>query len=128
MVRKQSLSPRREKFAQLVAGGSSHADAYRQAFTVSGMKKAILWSEASRVAAVPEVSARIGELRQAQVRVAMQDMGQLGASVLRRLDQLADHAETESARVTLHSPAWARWAERAVTFCQIDPKDFIALG
>jgi hypothetical protein len=92
MMRPYRLSPRREKFAQLVAGGSTHADAYRQAFTVSGMKPATLWSEASRVAAVPEVSARIGELRQAQVRVAMHDMGSIGGSVLRRLDQLADQA------------------------------------
>jgi phage terminase small subunit len=62
MVRRK-LTPRREKFAQEVAAGKSQADAYRSAFSTSGMVEQTIWSQASRIAKLPQVAARIEELK-----------------------------------------------------------------
>lgn len=61
MVRRK-LTPRREKFAQEIAAGKSQADAYRSAFSTSGMVEQTIWSQASRIAKLPQVAARIEEL------------------------------------------------------------------
>ncbi|HET7086310.1 MAG TPA: hypothetical protein VFI23_16165 [Rhizomicrobium sp.] len=92
---RRPVSPKREKFAQLVAGGATKAEAYRQSFRADGMKPATVWSEASRVAADPLVSRRLAELQGKN----SDDMAGIRASVLVRLNALADGAESESARV-----------------------------
>ena len=55
------LTPKQERFAQLVAGGSSQADAYREAFNSKG-KDSTVHSEASRLSKDPKVSARVDAL------------------------------------------------------------------
>lgn len=96
---RKSLSPRREKFAQLVAGGAGKAGAYRQCYATAGMKQATLWSEASRLAAIPQVSAIIRDLQDAQAQATTHDTAQLRDTVVARLNNLANTAESESARV-----------------------------
>jgi len=55
------LTPKQERFAQLVAGGSSQADAYREAFNSKG-KDSTVHSEASRLMKDPKISARVDAL------------------------------------------------------------------
>lgn len=55
------LTPKQERFAQLVAGGSSQADAYREAFNSKG-KDSTVHSEASRLMRDPKVSTRVDAL------------------------------------------------------------------
>lgn len=55
------LTPKQERFAQLVAGGSSQADAYREAFNSKG-KDSTVHSEASRLIKAPKVTARVDAL------------------------------------------------------------------
>ena len=93
------LSPRRERFAQLLAAGEGQSAAYRQCFNADGMKPQTVWSEASRLAATPQVSARLGVLQAAQAVEIVHDMAAIRSSVLARLSALADGAESESARV-----------------------------
>lgn len=57
------LTARREKFAQEIAGGKSATAAYREVFSYKNMNEKTLWSNASRIANLPEVLARITELR-----------------------------------------------------------------
>lgn len=58
-----ALTARREKFAQEVARGKTATDAYRASFTVGKMSEKTLWSEASRIAIIPDVAQRIEVLR-----------------------------------------------------------------
>ena len=55
------LTPKQERFAQLVAGGSSQADAYREAFNSNG-KDSTVHSEGSRLMKDPKVTARVDAL------------------------------------------------------------------
>ena len=55
------LTPKQERFAQLVAGGSSQADAYREAFNSKG-KDSTVHSEGSRLMKDPKVSTRVDQL------------------------------------------------------------------
>lgn len=58
-----SLTPQREAFAAALAQGMTQAAAYRIAYPKSTKwADSALWSEASRVAADPKVSARVAEL------------------------------------------------------------------
>lgn len=60
-----SLTPQREAFAAALAQGMTQAAAYRVAYPKSAKwADSALWSEASRVAADPKVSARVTELVQ----------------------------------------------------------------
>lgn len=56
------LTARREKFAQAVAAGSTATDAYRAAFTVTGMANPTIWARACEVRKDKKVAARIKEL------------------------------------------------------------------
>lgn len=57
------LTPKQEKFCQLIVEGKSQAEAYRQAFDVKKSKPETVWENASRLMADSKVSARIDELR-----------------------------------------------------------------
>ena len=60
------MTGNREAFSQGIARGLDQTEAYRQAgYSYENMLPATLWEEASRLAAIPEVSARIAELKQA---------------------------------------------------------------
>ena len=55
------LTPKQERFAQLVAGGSSQVDAYREAFNSNG-KDSTVHSEGSRLMKDPKITARVDAL------------------------------------------------------------------
>lgn len=57
------MTPKEEKFAQLVASGKTQADAYRGAYDAENMKDATIASKASIVMAKGHVRARVEELR-----------------------------------------------------------------
>jgi phage terminase small subunit len=57
------LTPKQEAFAQLVAGGKSYADAYREAYNATG-KDSTAHSEGSRLAKHPQISARLDAITQ----------------------------------------------------------------
>lgn len=77
---KQGLTPKREKFAQLVAGGRGQAEAYRIAFKAAGKNKTI-HEGASRIAADSKVRARINELRAPVVAKVRYDLEHAMAEV-----------------------------------------------
>jgi len=60
---KKSLTPKRERFAQLRHAGESLSDAYRGAFSAGNMSPAAIHVEASRIAQSPDVALRLQELR-----------------------------------------------------------------
>jgi hypothetical protein len=57
------LTPKREKFAQLVAQGFTQADAYRQTHATTTTRQATVWNDAHMLASVPDVAARIEALQ-----------------------------------------------------------------
>lgn len=57
------MTPKEEKFAQLVASGKTQSDAYRGAYDAENMKDATIASKASIVMAKGHVRARVEELR-----------------------------------------------------------------
>lgn len=57
------LTVKQEKFAQCVADGMTHSDAYRTAYDSSNMKEASIWRKASELMANKQVLDRINELR-----------------------------------------------------------------
>ena len=60
-----TLTPQREAFAAALAQGMTQAAAYRAAYPKSAKwKDATVWEEASRIAAIPEVRARVTDLVQ----------------------------------------------------------------
>ena len=58
------LTDRQERFAQLLADGSSQADAYRQVYDISKMKLNSIYQRASKVAAGVKVASRVKELKE----------------------------------------------------------------
>lgn len=61
----KELTPQQERFAQLVATGSSQSRAYRDAYDVKPRtKKATVWDNAYTVAHLPHVRARIAALKE----------------------------------------------------------------
>ena len=58
---REKLTPKQERFCQLIAGGSDQSTAYREAFDSNG-KAATVHSEASRLMKLPKVSARCAAL------------------------------------------------------------------
>ena len=55
------LTPKQERFCQLIAGGSDQSTAYREAFNSNG-KDSTVHSEASRLMKLPKVTARVDAL------------------------------------------------------------------
>ena len=56
------LTPKQERFVQLVVGGATYSDAYRGAYDVENMSDPAINTEASRLANDPKISPRIKEL------------------------------------------------------------------
>jgi len=61
------LTPKQERFAQLIAGGNDQSTAYREAFNSSG-KDSTVHSEASRLMKNPKVSARVEQITEQKHR------------------------------------------------------------
>lgn len=59
-----AMNAKREKFAQNCASGMTHTEAYRAAYDTKRMSDQVLWNQASLLHKVPEVRARIEELRE----------------------------------------------------------------
>jgi phage terminase small subunit len=57
------LTAKQEKFAQLVAKGSTQSDAYREAYDSEDMLDKSIWEKASELAAIVKVKSRIEELK-----------------------------------------------------------------
>lgn len=57
------MTPKREKFAQCIAGGMAQADAYRSAFNPKRSKDKTIHENACRIAADSKVKARVEALR-----------------------------------------------------------------
>lgn len=65
------LTPKQERFAQLVASGETGAGAYRKTYAVrKGTKPETVHQSACRLLADPNVSARVEELRKPVIRKA----------------------------------------------------------
>ena len=64
---KTGLTPKREKFAQAVASGKNHGEAYRIAFDAGNMKPETIRKRASELAAKGDVRGRIEALREPAV-------------------------------------------------------------
>ena len=60
-----ALTAKQEAWALLVGSGYTYSKAYREVYEASGMAQKTGWEEASRVACVPQVSARVIELQEA---------------------------------------------------------------
>ena len=61
------LTPKQERFAQLIAGGNDQSTAYREAFNSNG-KDWTVHSEASRLMKNPKVSARVERITEQKHR------------------------------------------------------------
>jgi phage terminase small subunit len=59
-----SLTPKQERFAQLVAEGVNLSDAYRQAYDATKTKPETVNREAKAVMDNPKISTRVNELRE----------------------------------------------------------------
>ena len=57
------MTPKQEKYCQLVASGKSQADSYREAYDVVNMSDASIYVEASRLMDDPNISLRVEHLR-----------------------------------------------------------------
>jgi phage terminase small subunit len=60
----EALSPKQERFCQLIAEGCNQADAYRGAYRAGNMKQETIHQEESRLMANPNVAARVTAIRQ----------------------------------------------------------------
>ena len=65
--KENALTPKQEKFAQLVASGVNQSDAYREAYNTSGKASGVHVNSAKLVADT-KISLRIAELRQPAVK------------------------------------------------------------
>ena len=61
------LTPKQERFAQLVAGGKTYADAYREAYSATG-KDSTAHSEGSRLMKNPQISTRLEQITEQKHR------------------------------------------------------------
>ena len=61
------LTPKQEHFAQLVAGGKTYADAYREAYSATG-KDSTAHSEGSRLMKNPQISTRCEQITEQKHR------------------------------------------------------------
>ena len=93
------LTAKQEAFAQQVAAGAILSDAYRDCYAAENMADRTVWTEACRLASNPKVATRIKAIQtdresdQRMVRLRREEY------VLKRLQQEAEQAETDGARV-----------------------------
>mgnify|MGYP001306923085 CR=1 FL=1 len=69
--KQEQLTPKQERFAQLVAGGATYSDAYRGAYDVENMSDPSINTEASRLANDPKISPRIKALQESAAIAAL---------------------------------------------------------
>lgn len=70
---KDKLTPKREKFAKLIAGGMTQADAYREAFDVDeNSKPNTVYVEGSKLASNPKIAQRVEEFKRPGIRILEQ--------------------------------------------------------
>ena len=94
-----SLTGKQESFAQKVAAGAVLSDAYREAYSAENMKDSTVWSEACKLAQHPKVSARVKAI-QADIEADHRTRAARREEyVLKRLQEEAEGAETDGARV-----------------------------
>ena len=63
------LTDKQEKFAQAVAAGKTYADAYREAYPVSGKwKDESIWCESSKLMADPKVIQRVKQIQEQRAK------------------------------------------------------------
>jgi phage terminase small subunit len=58
----KKLTPKQEKFCQLIASGMNQTDAYRDAYDTARWKPATIHREAKKMMDTPKIFARIAEL------------------------------------------------------------------
>lgn len=94
-----SLTKKQDSFARSIAAGSALSKAYRDAYDATSMQPRVVWSEASRLAKHPIVTARVQELKaEAEERRRMASLDREEA-IIRRLEHEALTARTDGARV-----------------------------
>ena len=81
----KSLTPKQRKFARLVAGGDTFSGAYAKAYQADKSSKSTIQSEASRLAALPHVSASIRALQADKERLVRTDVAGQRSWILDRL-------------------------------------------
>jgi|6_EtaG_2_1085325.scaffolds.fasta_scaffold03218_16 hypothetical protein len=99
----KKATSKEEVFIQAVLKGATYSEAYRQGYSVGAMSDATLWSEASRVAGRPHVSARLQAGWAKREERAVHSARSLQTRILQGLLREAEEAESDSARVA----AWA---------------------
>lgn len=96
-----TLTPKQERFAQEVASGKSHAEAYRTAFNVKPETKATTTqANASKLVANTAISTRIAELKAAaaeRVVWTMADSLNVLATIAKGLDEDAKPSDKVNA-------------------------------
>jgi hypothetical protein len=86
----RDLSPKMHKFCLCIVEGDGPSEAYRAAYTASGMNDDSVAVEASRLLRDPRVHARIEELRTSLQR----SLGVSRATLLREIDEVRELAKT----------------------------------
>ncbi len=96
-----ALTPKQERFAQEVASGKSHAEAYRTAFNVKPTTKATTTqANAAKLVASTAVSTRIAELRAEvaeRVMWTMEDSLNVLATIAKGIDEDAKPSDKVNA-------------------------------
>lgn len=83
-----ALTPKQEKFAQLVASGLTQTEAYKQAYNVSKMGATTINREAHELARNPNISARVDELRKPIIEAHQYTL----ESYVKRMNEVAEMA------------------------------------
>ncbi len=95
-----NVTAREDAFAKaVILNGCSKTEAYRRTHDASGMTDATAWRQAQKVADRDRVRARMDELLQQKEGSALHDRRKALAWALERLQQEAETAETDGARV-----------------------------
>lgn len=93
------LTPKQERFAQVVASGKSQAEAYRTAYDVKPeTRDDSVWVSASQLASDPKVSLRINELKQELAAKVLWTKEQ-SVAVLAKIAQEEDTARDKIAAI-----------------------------
>jgi len=93
------LTAKQESFAQKVAAGSILSDAYRESYAAENMADKTVWSEACRLAQNPKVATRIKAIQADMEADHRTRTARREEYVLKRLQEEAEGAETDGARV-----------------------------
>lgn len=97
-IRQYKLTPKREKFAQLVANGNNYTDAYRQVYSYKNMKPSTVNRNAFELAKNSNVSARIEELRSKASALVVWDLERAANELIENLNRLVASEKKRSER------------------------------